>query len=242
MGATFPNGIASFKQHQDNLDAVEAVDVNKIQDELVAVEEALGDALTEIQDIEDEVDELEDEVDALQNKDTIIIKRFKNLKELIGSLWNGQNVYAATTSGANLTVKKTAAERPFPPGLVNLSKPDASDDPMKMWNGTGFTIKKSGLWVAVGHVDFNLATTGPNVNKNFGTYEASVTINGQNWTRALDRDYPVVDKTWHDVVLNPVLMAWLPKGTKLTLRAAQSSDINQTVKSAHLGIYRVRGR
>jgi cell division septum initiation protein DivIVA len=206
MGATFPNGIASFKQHQDNLDAVEANDVNKIQDELVAVEEALGDALTEIQDIEDEVDELEDEVDALQNKDTIIIKRFKNLKELIGSLWNGQNIYAATTSGANLT------------------------------------IKKGGLWVAVGHVDFNLATTGPNVDKNFGTYEASVTINGQNWTRALDRDYPVVDKTWHDVVLNPVLMGWLPKGTKLTLRAAQSSDINQTVKSAHLGVYRVRGR
>lgn len=242
MGATFPNGIASFKTHADNLDAVEANDVNKIQEELVAVEETLGDALTEIQLIEDEVAELEDEVDSLQNTDVVIIKKFRNLKELITALWNGQNVYAASTTGANHVVKNTPAQRPYPPGLVRLSKPDANNDPMGMWNGTGFTLKKSGFWVAQGQIDFALATTGPNSNHNFGTYEASVTVNGDNWTRALDRRYPVVDKTWHDVTLTPTLFGWFPKGTHITLRAAQSSDINQTINSAHLGVYRLRGR
>jgi hypothetical protein len=240
--ATFPAGIASFKTHEDRLDSVDAADINKIQDEVVATQEVLGDAVNAIEIIEEEVDVLQDEVDDLSDQDTLIIKKFKNLKELISVLWDGGNVYAASTSAAAKKVRKTDAQRPYPPDLVRMNKPDANDDPMNMWNGTGFTLRRSGFWVAVGNVDFNLETTGPNVNHNFGTYEASITINGSDWTRALDRDYPVVDKTWHDVVLNPVLAGWFPKGTKLTLRAAQSSDIDQNIKKAHLSVFRVRGR
>lgn len=241
MGATFPNGIASFKTHNDFTDPVEAADVNKIQDELVAVEEALGAALNEITIIEDEVSVLTSEQTTDAGIDASLVRKYESLKDLLSDLWDGQNIYAATASGSNIKVRNTPASRPYPPDLLQLSNPGTSNDPMGMWNGTGFTLKKSGFWVAHGVVNFGLAATGPGSNDNFGTYEASITQNGTEWIRGLDRRYPVVDSYWHNVVLQPTLMGWFTKGTHLTLRAAQSSNLNQNVASAHLGLYRVRG-
>jgi hypothetical protein len=253
MGATFPNGIASFTQHRDQYDDVSAADINKIQAEVVAIEETLGDALNTLTIIESEIVVLQTEIDseeaqilsdeaADQQRDKALTKRFNNLKELVSALWEGQNIYAASTSVSNKKLVKTAKDRPYPPELVNLSKPDSNNDPMGMWNGTGFTLPKSGFWIAHGHIDINLAAIGPKNDDNFGTYEASITINGNEWTRALDRRYPVVDKTWHDVMLTPTLAGWFPKGTRLTLRAAQSSSLNQNINGGHLAVYRVRGR
>lgn len=241
MGATFPNGIASFKTHNDFTDPVEANDVNQIQNEVVAIEETLGAALNEIAVIEDEVSVLTTEQTTDAGIDATLIRKYNTLKDLISALWDGQNIYAAATHGSNIKVNNTPAARPYPPNLLSLATPGSNGDPMGMWNGTGFTLKKDGFWVAHGSVNFGLATTGPGSNDNFGTYEASITINGSDWITAIDRRYPVVDTYWHDVVLLPTLVGWYPKGTHLTLRAAQSSNLNQNVSGAHFGIYRVRG-
>lgn len=248
MGATFPNGIASFRTHRDNVDDVSASDINKIQDELVAVQESLGEALNSIQVIETEIVQIDTEIDNLdseditdQQRDSSLLIKYNTLKDLIASLWDGKNIYVAEAYGTNRTLRKTPASRPYLPGLITFAKPASYLDPMGMFNGSGFTLKKSGFWVAQGEVHINLATTGPKSNANFGTYEASVTVNGTDWTRALDRQYPQVDEYWHDIVLRPTLMGYMPAGTRLQLRAAQSSNLNQNIATARLALYRVRG-
>lgn len=242
MGATFPNGIASFATHKNLLDDVEASHINKIQDEVVAIEATLGDALTTLQVIEQEITALSDQEMADQAKDASLVVKYTSLKELVNSLWNGKNFYVASASKANFNITKTPWHRPYPPNLIKLNKPSAADDPSGMWNGTGFTLKKSGFYLIQGFVDVNTAHLASNDTRNFGTYEGSITFNGTDWIQGLDRQYPVVDGTWHDVVLNPTFLGWLTKGTRVTLRAAQSSAVDQTVLRARLSLFMLRSR
>jgi hypothetical protein len=249
MGATFPNGIASFKQHVDLIDDVTAPDINKIQDEVVALQELVGEMATEFQVVEKEITNIDREVDNLEadnlldtQRDTSLLVKYNTLKDMIQALWDGKNIYAAEASLSNKKLRVVESKRPYPPDLVTLNKPSSSADPMAMWNGTGFTLKKSGFWNIQGEIHVNLASIPARDRRNYGLYEASLTLNGTDWTRSLDRQYPITDdRWWHDVVLRPSLMGWLAAGTRVQLRAAQSSELTQNMASARLSLHRVRG-
>lgn len=246
MGATFPNGIAAFTTKKNMVDDVEAGDINKLQDEVVALEETLGDALTTLEILEEEVTDLASDLaeddSSSKSRDNSLTVKYRTLKELINDLWWGKNIYVAQAVRTNFTLRKTPSTRPYPPNLIHLNKPSGADDPAAMWNGTGFTLKKSGFWVINGIVDINLAKVGPSSNQNFGTYEGSITFNSTDWVQGLDRQYPQVDETWHNVVLNPSFTGFLAKGTKISLRAAQSSALDQNVQRARLTVHMVRSR
>lgn len=242
MAATFPNGIASFSSKRNLLDDVEASDINKLQDEIVAIEATLGDALTSLEILEQEVTVLSDEEAANQAQDASTLIKFNKLKDMIHSLWWGQNFYVANAYTNNFKILKTPPARPYPPALVKFPKPTALMDPTGMWNGTGYTLKKTGFYMIQGMIDVEIAHISGSDNRNFGTYEGSITFNGTEWIQGIDRQYPQVDKMWHNVVLNPTYLGWLNAGTRVTLRAAQSSDLDQLVTRARFSIFMLRAR
>lgn len=154
-GSSFPNAIDSFVQHQDIYDDVEASDINKIQDAIVAIEETLGDAINTLQVVEDDVVVLTTDDATEQDTDTATILRFESLSIWLSALWNGLNVYAASASSTN---KKFSVASSASPDLISLDSPSTADDPTGLWNGTGFTLRQSGFWVANGQVTVNLPT------------------------------------------------------------------------------------
>lgn len=231
MGASFPNGIASFKEHRDLLDDVEAADINKIQAEVVAIEETLGDAITTLILVQQEIDDLGESTDAIA---TI---RFDSLAALIQALWVSSNVIAASASVSNK--KLPASNQPiFPPSAVNLSKPDSADDPFLMWNGNGFTTIVSGFWVVEGQIIVKLGANSPT---NVGDYVGSVAANSEDYTKGLDIVH-VSDQTQDTLVLRPSFSGWLPKGTRISLLAQSFTGAQQVISNARLSLHRVRGR
>lgn len=241
MGAVYPNGVFGWTDKRNLYDDVDANDINDLAHEIIAVENQLGAIMNTLVETENEVDITDADLQYLDNSLTKLINtKFNSLKEQLNYIAAGKQVYAAEAQTQNKSLPNTPKDRPYPPNLIKLDMPPTGWDPRGMWNGTGFTLKTGGFWLMTGHIHVGLQATGGNVTDNFGTYEGSVTLNGTRWLRGLDRQYPQSDSFWHDVVLQPTVMGWFPAGTRVTLRAAQSSNLNQTISAAHLSVVRLR--
>ena len=241
MGSIYPNGIFSWVDKRNLYDDVDANDINDLAHEIIAIETQLGALMNALTMVENEVDQTDADLQSLDNNlSRTIITKFNSLKDQLNWIALGKQAYGAEATASNVNLPITPKNRPYPPNLITLDEPATGHDPMSMWNGTGFTLKTGGLWMMAGHVEISLQSTGPNDNDNFGTYEASITLNGSRWTRGLDRRYPDVDGYWHDVFLEPSCFGWFPAGTRVTLRAAQSSNLPQTISFAALSVIRLR--
>ena len=259
MTATFPNGIASFTQKQDNVDVNYAADINRLQEEIIAIEQSLGTLLNTVNDLSNEVTQIEGDIDNLseeeqqneaqdalfENQTTV---KFKNLGDRLNYLQNGYHIRAAAISGSNYLINPINNAPKFQstmPTPLRLAKPSVSQDPYGMYNGWGFTLNKSGFWLMQGSVRFDVGDTRPkggggnddNANwskKNAGAYQAALEFGG-NWTTGMDRKSIVDDSGWWpNMFLNPIVMGWFAAGTKFTLRASQSSAIKQRVSTARM--------
>lgn len=268
MAASFPNGIASFTQKRDNLDVNYASDINRIQDELIAVQQTLGALLTTVNEIEAEVDvltgeeaALEEELDANERADDLLEKqvttKFNNLKDRLDWIQQGRWIYAAHAEGGGSQWLQPVTDdfQLTTPRIVRLSKPALHHDPYSMWNGVGFTLKKSGFWLLHGYVRYDTTdkldlTPAEAANfdhsKDAGTYEASVATNQSDAIKAMDRrmlsDADVQDHfdLWPNVMLTPSRVTWLPKGTRVTLRSKHSAKFKQRIWSASLSVIGLR--
>lgn len=251
MSATFPNGIANFTQKQDNRDVNAAADINRLQEEVVAIQTVLGPLLTTVTDISN------DDAEFSQQTTT----KFANMSSLVSWLQNGYHVRAARITGSNYAVtgiNNLGKFQSTKPSLLKLDPPSPNQDPYRMYNGQGLTLSKSGFWMLVGNVRVdvgNRTVTGDNVEidyldknhqfstRNAGAYQAALEWGG-DWTRGLDRKEIVPDGgTYPDMFLNPVYMGWFSAGTRINLRFSQSSGFAQAVRTASLSAvwFRVPG-
>lgn len=238
MGATFPNGIASFVTHRNLLDDVDAADINKIQEEITAIQTVLGALLTEVIDIETDVQELEEEQASDDATEVVFRNRFENLKAQIDYVRNGYHVYAAEVTCSDKNIPKiTKNLETAKPRLLSMAKPPADKDPRRLYNGTGFTLRKSGFWLLQGHVRYDLKEGAGSAN--YGMYQAAIGI-GDAWARGMDRCQPVHDNIWANVFLNPVVLGYFTKGSRITLRTSQSSQITQRVAKGWLSAMHIR--
>lgn len=250
MAATFPNGIASFSEKRNLLDDVDASDINRLQDEIIAVQSTLGALITEVASIENEVQVLE-EADAAADDLTQAqnITRFRSLKERLDAIQKGQHVHAVDLQDIKATsIKKSDKPRlSEKPGALKFNKPSTPQDPFKMYNGSGFTLRKAGFWHIQGFVLYDLADRGQdgvpanyNLAKNAGLYQAAIGV-GNAFAVGMDRQEVVKDAVQGNVFLSPSRLGWFPAGTRITLRTSQASDSNQIVRKAALSAVLLRG-
>jgi hypothetical protein len=241
MSATFPNGIASFTQKQDNFDVNHAADINRLQEEIVAIESAIGALITTVTDLSTEVTTDEQNEATFENQTTT---KFKTLGDRLAWLQNGYHIRAARASGSEFASKPINDPGKFQgtlPDVLKLDAPPVAADPYGLYNGTGFTLNKSGFWLLVGNVRVDVGdsritgdvTTSDNhagSSKNQGAYQAAIEWGG-NWVRGMDRKEVVPDGTFYpNMFLNPVYLGWFNAGTKVSLRFSQSSAYKQAVR------------
>lgn len=248
MSATFPNGIANFTPKQDNTDVNYAAHINRLQEEMVAVQTVLGPLINTITDISDDGDEFATQTST----------KFANVGSLISWLQNGYHVRAARASGTQYAVAGINNLGKFQstmPSLLKLDAPTINQDPYALYNGSGFTLNKSGFWLLVGNVRVNVGermvtgdttvweyTAGNHAfsTKNAGAYQACIEWGGE-WTHGMDRKEIVPDGgTYPDMFLNPVVMGWFSAGTRINLRFSQSSGFAQQVARASLSAVHFR--
>lgn len=241
MTASFPNSIANFSPKRNLFDDVDAADINKIQDELVAVQVVLGALLNTVSEIESDVTELETEQVSDNLTEVAVQNKFASLKDQLAFLTAGKHVYAAdlATTSSFAVAKTTKAAETTRPALVKFPKPPFVRDPNKMYNGTGLTARKSGFYIILGSAKYNLADSAGAAN--YGMYHAAIGVNDQ-WSRGMDRTQPVADNIWANVFLNPIVMGYFAAGTRFTLRTGQTSQITQQCAGAHLSAVWLRTR
>lgn len=238
MGATFPNGIASFPTHRNLYDDVDAADINKIQEEIVAIQTVLGALMNDVEEIQTDVTELEEEQESDDATEVVFRQRFENLKKQINYIRGGYHHMAVEVGCGSKNIPKTTKRlESSKPHLLKMAKPAANRDPYRMFNGTGITLRRSGFWIIQGHVRFD--TKEGAGSQNYGMYQAAIGI-GATWARGMDRTQPVHDNIWTNVFLNPIVLGTYSKGTRVTLRASQSTLITQRVARAWLSAVNIR--
>lgn len=191
MGAAFPNGVASFSTKKDQTDINFANDINRLQDEIVAIEESIGPAFNQITILQTEETQLQSGLAGqVQQEQT----DFQNLQEALLYAMTGQWMPCAQTwtPGGQMipAVDGGFAHDPSEnPTTITLLAPGSDTDPDAMWNGTGFTLRRSGFWVIEGFVTFlnHTSANGFDLNNNIGKYESCLIMNNSIWNAGNDK-------------------------------------------------------
>lgn len=235
MSATFPSGIASFTTKRNLLDDVDANDINRLQDEIVAIETLLGALLTDVVEVESQVLVQATDIATQDATDIQFQTNFTDLKARLAYIQAGYQIYAAEASKTNQMMSSQGAGQK--PSLVTFSDPGTASDPKSMYNGTGFTLRKDGFWILNGHVRFDM--TNSTASNNYGIYQATIGI-GSHWERSMDRMEVTGTSGWQNVFLNPMAIGWFTRGTRISLRASQNTGHNQNVQHAWLSAVNIR--
>lgn len=238
MGAaSFPNGIATFSTKRDNTDINFAADINRLQNEVVAIEESLGPLFTQITTLQTQEDQLQSGLTSEVQQEQV---DFQNLKDALLYTMTGQWINCAQTwtPGGQLITPTPPVHQPT---IINLRPPGPDTDPNSMWNGNGFTLRKSGFWILQGFVTFLTRTDDNNfnLNHNLGLYESALLINGSAWNIGNDRKELTKAEATR-VYLNSMNIGWFPAGTTVSLAAEQTSDVAQEVRSCTLSVTCIR--
>lgn len=242
MGATFPNGIVEFTEKKNLFDDVDANDINRMQNEIRAIEEVLGPLVNTVTNIVADVNTLDQEVDFINAEETQEQLIFENMAAQLEYLRLGQNHDAVSlTLGKQITLNNfTKSVETVAPPILKMGKPNYWEDPNKLYNSRGgITLKKNGLYVVHGHVRYNTASTGINSTKNYGMFEAGIDVGGA-WYRGFDRTQSVRDNIWANVMLDPIAIGYFRAGQSIYLRTAQTTEIPQLVGGAYLEAVLIR--
>lgn len=252
MAATFPNGIASFPRHRNLFDDVDAEDINRLQDEVVALQETMGALVNEVHSVETNVAQVDatllqvgNEINQVANAEAANAAadqllesqtndRFASVKDRLDYIQSGRHMHAFEVSGG--PYRLGVYGRYQDPDILPMPAPVYGHDPMGMYNGAGFTLKKSGFWVFTGSARFDVDGKG---SENAGMYQASLSVGGI-MHRGIDRAAPVNDDGWLNVMLNPIAFGWFGAGTTVYLRGKQTSQVKQTITTAILGGFMLR--
>lgn len=252
MGLSYyPNRIRTFPTHRNLLDDVDAAHVNSIQDELFAVMFSLGVAPQVYNNIETNyVSTTATPADpgGVIDDDTVYTPTARyydpNVKPIdhgtvgqrLDDIERMQQVHAfrLKATGLDAPTSSNTLLTTRPKG-IRFPKPSADMDPYDMHNGVGVTLRKSGFWFFSGTVVYTLL--GSTAGSNDGVYQAAIDYD-QNWLEGMARgresgndDHPI---------LNPHLMGFFTRGTRISLRTSHDSGRTQKIRLARLAGMMVR--
>lgn len=156
MTATYPKGIKNFTTKHDYTDYVMAVDVDAIQDEVVALQSAVG------------TNPL-----AMVNPDPRQVQPWTNLAGRFDALDRGITTpvfqsWANGPTAVNYTLALNGTQLVFP-------TPPANNDILGWYNGSSFTVKRTGWY----HLS---ASLGWRPNASIGTRRMMILVGGSRRT------------------------------------------------------------
>lgn len=247
--AVYPNQFKFFPNHKNQIDDVDAADINAIQDEVNAIQRTLGRNPQRFVNTEASITDyypsiiggsgsggLEDDVtgplvnyahiDRTIRADT---KEYDNVAQRLDDMQGGKNRHCFKFRATNIDVPKTNAPGYGRPRGIYFPRPNPKHDPFAMHNGIGVTLKKSGFWSFKGHVIYNLQS--PNFPTNHGTYNLTVDIDGEYLDGLSKHPHQQNDLI---IVLHASEKGFYERGQRITLRTSQTSQITQKVSRATL--------
>jgi hypothetical protein len=241
----YPNRVRDFVTHRNLLDDVDAEHINAIQAELRATMLTLGTSPAVYNDIQtDNVPSAADPNDdgGISDDDSVsfttTLRYFDPKKkpvdhgsvaQRLDDIERGSQFHAfrLRANGIDNASKSTAlSERPRG---VRFPKPASSNDPYNLHNGVGVTLRKSGFWIFNGSVVYTLQ--GSTAGSNNGVYQATIDVDG-DYLEGMAR--AEVSGTQNHPIVNPTLMGFFPRGTRVSLRTSQNSGRNQKIRRAML--------
>ncbi|MFE4681543.1 hypothetical protein ACFRNJ_11995 [Streptomyces sp. NPDC056721] len=130
MAAVYPKQYKSFAIHHNNIEDIDASHVNNLQDEVLAIQQALG--LLPHQD------------QGLQGK----MKQYtwKSVADRLDAMQRGYGIPACYLSKASDSVYDDKTK------TISFAKPAAYADPEGLFNGHSITANRSGWWIVMGRV------------------------------------------------------------------------------------------
>lgn len=229
MGATFPNGIATFSPKRNLLDDVDANDINKMQDEIVAIQAVLGPLLNEVDDIQADVNQ-NDTADQAALKS--IRTSFKSLSDQLAALRAGTHIPVFQTLLQNVNIPGEPSYKPW--RVLRYPKPAV--DSHKGYNGYGWVAPRTGFYLIRAQVNFD---SGPGPQAlGFGTYTAVIDVGG-TIAGAMDRKE-------HDggpalgVHLDPFYLGWVKRGSRIQVKVNQDSNRTSRMYSSFFSAAMIR--
>ena len=240
----YPNRIRTFPVHQNLLDDVDANHINSIQDELGAVMRSLGTAPQVYNNIETDnvpTTAVPNDDGAVVDDDTSFTSVYRyydpkikpvdhgSVGQRLDDIERGSQFHAFRLRAAGLTVASGGVGLSVRPKGVRFPKPQADQDPYEMHNGVGVTLRKAGFWIFSGSTVYTLQ--GTTAGSNNGIYQSVIDYDG-NFTEGMDRSQETGSN--NSPVLNPVLMGFFARGTRISLRTSHNSGRNQKVSIARL--------
>lgn len=246
----YPNRIRTFPTHRNLLDDVDAAHINSIQAELYSVMFALGTSPQVYNNLETTYvssvavpDDTGDVVDDDVTYTGTLRYYDPNVKPIdhgtvgqrLDDIERMEMVHAFRLKANGLEIASGSTLLSQRPRGIRFPKPAASLDPYDMHNGMGVTLRKSGFWFFSGTVVYTLL--GNTAGANDGVYQAAIDYD-QNWLEGMARDR----ESGNDdhPILNPHLMGFFPRGTRITLRTSQDSGRTQRIRFARLAGMMVR--
>ncbi len=232
MAAVFPNGVVSFEPPKRNLlDVVDAADINKIQDEIVALETTLGDLPTRVDLLEDEQiqdNQWEDKANT----------NFKNIDARLAAIESGYNIPAVVAKVGRTTIPSYDPTKfnQDEPGKINLTVSGLNTWNMQGSNGR-IRLPRSGFWMFNANARYDMYG-----KSNGGLFNLAIaSVNDPNlWQKTYTREdsfaYPGLN-----VLLNATYSGWFSAGDYIYLETNQSSDQDQPLIEASLSAFWIKG-
>lgn len=156
MGAKYPDDIITFTTKRDLVDDVMAEHVNSLQEEVRAIEVALG---------------LNPQKEAGYPGSVAV--SYTTVGDRMHALGNGDNIIVgAATQGAGLFVPKSVSNWDL--GITQLQDFNGGYDPNKMVSRKGFTLPEDGWWVFTGAAKWAQGSGGITFRKTAILLEGSV--------------------------------------------------------------------
>jgi hypothetical protein len=225
--SSFPNSIRQFSTKRDGVDVNYASHINDLQDEVVGIENTLG--------------------------------VLPNIDSRLGASGNFPTVKArldAMSAGKHMPAFVAGPAYPFrvPPDgnwhTLPLLTPTSSQDPDGLWNGNGFTMNSSGIWVMIYYTSWlsNSASGSKTVSVLRDGYVSQIYSGGaqEQYVPDIENDFwdelfgnqPYISQPF---TANHVECEYIRAGETFSLSVRNQTKSTQTVQYFSMGGFQVRG-
>jgi hypothetical protein len=252
--AMYPNQVKQFKTHVNQIEDVDANDINAIQDEVTQIQKVLGLLPTRyVERLGDTTNfsssftgaaatgGLEADIVGPVAGYTQLDRNVKagttdyaSVAERLDAIQRGHHAHVFKLRGSNITVVPSAAQIDQQPRGVYLPAGNAITDPFGLYNGVGVTLKKSGFYSFDAHATWNLQGATAAVNN--GIYNLAIDVDN-DWLDGTDRDEHTANN-WM-VIQSVTRTGFFHAGSRVTVRVSHNATSTQKLRLISLGGYMV---
>lgn len=233
---SYPHGYDRFKTHKDFIEDVEANDINLIQEAIGRIELTLGLNPTRFVNkqqggADGDGSGSQDDRDVRRN-----VVEYKNIADRLDALERGG--YGGNGGNSGLpwfhynasSVTFPGQEVINPPKLIPLQVAIHGADRYHLWNGSGATISRSGMWMFQAEIIVQMK--GSRDVDNYGLYQCAIQSDAL-WIPGTNREEHFSGSAGTVFVQTTRPMIVLA-GSKISLRASHNANSTQVIQKATL--------